>query len=118
MAPRTRNVLKRVRAVKAVPGADLADAQETIADKPASLEHRAAVPQSANRIIAKLLKAFLVKTRGHKQVAEVCVASKLAEVLHAKSQSGAITAPIDAEKFRRDSTLMNYRKAFCRDSPC
>ena len=54
---RTRNVPKHVRAIVSAPGVDLADAHKTLADKPASLQHRVLVPQSFNWIIAEVPKA-------------------------------------------------------------
>ena len=62
ITPRTRNVLKRVRAVEAAPGVDLADAQETLAERPTSPQHQAVVPHSSNRIIAEIPKALPVKS--------------------------------------------------------
>ena len=41
VAPRTLNVPKRVRVVEAAPRIDLADAQEALANRPASPQHRA-----------------------------------------------------------------------------
>ena len=85
VAPRTRNVPQRVRAVEAALGADLANAQETLADRPASPHHRAVVPQSSNRIIAELPKTLPDKSPTHKAAVKVPVAPEPAAVLDAKA---------------------------------
>ena len=117
VAPRTRNVLKRVRAVEAAPGVDLADAQETLADRPASHQHQAVVPQFPNRSIAEIPKAMPVKSSFPKAAVNVPVAPEPAAVLDTKTQSGATAAPTDAEGSRRVSTRTNKGKAPRRYSP-
>ena len=107
VAPRTRNVLKRVTAIEAAPGVELADAQETLADRPASPQHQAVVPQSPNRIKAEIPKALPVKSPFPKAAVKVSVAIEPAAVLDAKAQSGATAAPTDAEGSRRVSTRTN-----------
>ena len=109
VAPRTRNVPTRVRAVEAAPGVDLADAQETLADKPASPQHRAVVPQSPNRTIAEVPKALPVKSPATKAAVIVSVATVQAAVSDAKAQSGATTASTYAEGFRRVLTRTNKK---------
>ena len=100
VAPQTRNVLKRVRAVEAAPEVDLADAQERLADRPASPQHRAVVFQSPNRIIAELPKAFPIKSPALTAAVKVPVAPEPAAVLDAKAKTDATAAPTDAEGFR------------------
>ena len=96
VAPRTGNVPKRVRDVKAAAGADLADAQKTIADRPASPEHRAIGPHPYNQIIAKVPKLLPVKFPAHEAAVKVPVLLEPAAVSDVKAQSGATAAPTDA----------------------
>ena len=110
-AQRTRNVPKRVRTVEAASWVDLADAQETLANRPVSPQHRAVVSQSPNQIIAELPKTLPVKSPAPKAAVKVCVSPEPAAVLDAKDKSGATTAPTDADGFRRVSTRTNKRNA-------
>ena len=73
LAPRTRNVPKLVRAVDAAHGVDLVDAQETLADRPASPQHRAVVAQSPNRRVSEVSKALPVKSPAPKAAVKVPV---------------------------------------------
>ena len=117
VAPRTRNVPKRVRAVEAAPEVDLADAQETLADRPASPYHLAVVPQSPNRKIAEVPDVLRVKSSVPKAAVKVPVAPEPAAFLDAKAQSGASAARTDEKGFRRVSTRTNKGKAPRRYSP-
>ena len=64
LAPRTRNVPKNVRVVEVAPVVDLADAQETLADRPASF----------NKIIADVPEALPIKSPTPKAAVKVFVA--------------------------------------------
>ena len=116
VAPRTRNVSNRVRTVEAAPEADLADAQETLADRPASPQHRAVVPQSPNRIIAKVPKALPVTSPVRKAAVKVPDAPEQVGAADAKAQRGAAAALTDANE-TRVSTFTNKGKAPRRYSP-
>ena len=104
MARQTRNVPKRGRAVEAASRVDLADAKETLADRPASPQHRVVVPKYLIQIIAEVSKALPIKSLAPRAAVEVPVAPEIAAVSDAKAESGATAAPTDAEKFRRVST--------------
>ena len=117
VAPRTRNVPNRVRAVEAPPEADLADAQETLANRPASPQHRAVVPQYPNRIIAKVPKALPVTSPVPKASVKVSDTPEQVGVADAKAQSGAEAALTDADGTRRVSVCTNKGKAPRRYSP-
>ena len=112
VAPRTRNVPKRVKAVEAAPEADLADAQETLADRPASPHHRAVVPQLPNcqSPIAKVPKELPVTLPVPKPAVKVPDAPEQVGVADAKAQSGATAALTDANGTRRVSTRTNKGK--------
>ena len=111
MAPQTRNVPKRVRAVEEAPGTNLADAQKTMAERPASYQHRAVVPQSPNRIIAEVPKASPVTSPVPKAAVKVPDAPEQVGVADAKAQSGAAAVPTNVDGIRRVSTLKNMGKA-------
>ena len=117
VAPRTRNIPKRGRAVEAVLEADLADAKETLADRPASPQHRAVVPQSPNRIIAKIPKALPVTSPVPKAAVKVPDGPEQVGVADAKAQSGAAAALTDTDGTRRVSTRTNKGKPRRRYSP-
>ena len=111
--PQMCNVHKHVRAS----GVDLADAQETLADIPASTQHRAFVFHSPNRIIAEVPKALPVILLASKAAVKIPVAPKPTAVSNAQAQTGATAAPTDVERFRRVSTRTNKEKAPHRYSP-
>ena len=117
VAPRTRNVPYRVRAVKAAAAADTADAQVKQADKPASPKHPAMAPVAPHRIVSEIPKALAVQAPVSKAAVKVPADSDLAVAADAKATSGATAASADANGPRRVSARTNKGQAPRRYSP-
>ena len=117
VAPRTRTVPNRVRAVEAAAAADTADAQVKKADKPASPKHQAVAPLAHHRIVSEIFKAFFIQVPVPKAAFKAPAAPDLAVAADAKATSGAPAVPADANKPRRVSARRNKGQAPLRYSP-
>lgn len=117
VAPRIRNVLNRIRGVKAIAGADLADAQKMRAYRLAAPQHQSFAPMAPIRIVVKIIKTLAVLTFVPKAVAKAPNAPDFAVAIEENATSGVAAALAGADGPRRVCAISNKRQAPCRFIP-
>ena len=113
VAPQTRNVPNRVRAVEAAAAADPANAH----DRPAAPQHQAVAHLTPHRVVAEMPKELAVLAPVPNAAFKAPAAPDLAVVADAKATSDAAAAPANGAVTRRVSACTNKRHAPRRYSP-